>query len=335
MPPTSPTPSVKRFNAESSDIGTRLDVFLTSHLEDISRTRVQQLIEQEKVTVDGEPSKPSYKLEGGEMIEILGEVKLPPLKAEAEDIPLSVVYEDDDLAVIDKPAGMAVHAGAASTPERRTRGTLVNALLHHFQKLSKVGGELRPGIVHRLDKETSGLLVVAKNDRAHRRLSEQFAGRTVQKIYLALVRGAMKSTKGEIASNIGRDQRLRTRMSARVASGRAAQTSYKVLEAIDSAYGKFSLLEVRIGTGRTHQIRVHLASIGHPIVGDTLYGGPSQLKGVRARRGSGKPPALILERNFLHAAELAFEHPTSRRICRYRSQLPKELDELLGQLKAD
>src|SRR5262249_30426321 len=152
-----------------------------------------QLIAQKQVMLNGEAAKASHKLESGEMVELRGEVQLPPLKAEAEDIPLHIVYEDDDLAVIDKPAGMAVHAGAASTPERRARGTLVNALLHHFRKLSKIGGDLRPGIVHRLDKETSGLLVVAKNDRTHRKLSEQFAGRSVGKIYLALVRGAMKS----------------------------------------------------------------------------------------------------------------------------------------------
>src|SRR5579871_2968447 len=251
--------------------GRRLDHFLVSQITDSSRSRIQQLIAQQKVLVDKIPAKASLLLRGGEQIEIVGDVERPQLRAIAEEIPLDIIYEDEDLAVVNKPAGMMVHAGAGATESARNKGTLVNALLHHFNQLSSVGGELRPGIVHRLDKETSGLILVAKNDEAHRRLAAQFSKRDVKKTYIALVHGWPKQDRATIRTPIARDAVRRTRMTTRGHGGRDAITHYTVTRRIDSAIGKFALLEVKIDTGRTHQIRVHLSSIGYPIVGDSLY----------------------------------------------------------------
>ena len=304
------------------DAGKRLDQFLASHL-DISRARVQQLISEEKVRVDDGPAKPSLKLRGGERIAILGPAERPPLRAIAEEIPLDILYEDDDLAIINKPAGMMVHAGAGATDDARNRGTLVNALLHHFASLSGVGGEMRPGIVHRLDKETSGLIVVAKNDESHRKLADQFARREVKKKYVALVHGWIKKDSGTISASISRDRARRTRMTTRHSGGREAVSHYQVSRRIDSLYGKFTLVEVKIDTGRTHQIRVHLSSIGHPVVGDTLYGAPRELRPHRLKHGTA--PALSLPRNFLHAAQLELAHPRTRAKIALTSPLPQEL----------
>jgi 23S rRNA pseudouridine1911/1915/1917 synthase len=289
------------FTAAREHSGKRLDQYLALQLPETSRARVQQLIEEQKVQVDDEPAKASLRLKGGERIAVLGEVQLPPLRAIAEDIPLDVVYEDDDLAVINKAAGMMVHAGAGATEDERNRGTLVNALLHRFRALSGVGGELRPGIVHRLDKETSGLIIVAKNDEAHRRLAKQFSQRKVKKTYIALVHGWPKQDRGTINASISRDVVRRIRMTTRRSDGREAITHYVVNKKIDSPYGKFSLLELQIDTGRTHQIRVHLSSLGHPVVGDTLYGAPEAIKS--------KTGKITIARNFLHAAAIRFEHP--------------------------
>ncbi len=250
---------------------------------------------------------------------------MPPLRAIAEDIALDIVYEDDDLAVINKPAGMMVHAGAGATDDARNRGTLVNALLHHFQELSEVSGEMRPGIVHRLDKETSGLIIVAKRDEIHRKLAVQFAKRQVKKTYLALVHGFMKQDKGTVTSSISRDAVRRIRMTTRRSGGREAISHYKVVRRIDSMYGKFTLLEVRIDTGRTHQIRVHLASLGHPVVGDTLYGAPNDIKGKNTK-------AISLSRNFLHAMALEFQHPRTGDSVQLRRELPAELTDFVARL---
>ncbi len=316
----------------AEDAGKRLDQFLAAHL-DVSRARVQQLISEQKVLVNDEPARASLKLRGGEQVTLVAPAERPPLRAIAEDIPLHILYEDADLAIVYKPAGMMVHAGAGATEDQRNRGTLVNALLHHFATLSAMGGEMRPGIVHRLDKETSGLMVVAKNDDAHRKLAAQFARREIKKTYIALVHGRLKKDAGTVSASISRDRVRRTRMTTRNSGGREAISHYKVLQRIDSRFGKFTLLEVKIETGRTHQIRVHLASLGHPVVGDTLYGAPREL---RSGPGRGKPAnqqTISLPRNFLHAAELQLAHPRTGARIALTSALPGELQAFLDILE--
>ena len=334
------------------DVGKRLDSFLATRLDGVSRARVQELISKGKVLINGAAAKASLKLRGGEQISVLGSAQRRSLRAIAEEIPLDIVYEDDDLAVIDKAAGMMVHAGAGATDEERNRGTLVNALLHHFGSLSEVGGELRPGIVHRLDKQTSGLIVVAKNDEAHRRLAAQFARREVKKVYIALVHGGVNKDSGTIATSISRDRVRRTRMTTRAAGGREAISHYSVLRRLDTAYGKFTLVEVKIDTGRTHQIRVHMASLGHPVVGDSVYGAPQEIRHTSPFAKSAKdgPPSryrptlakparsgaagesISLGRNFLHAAELRLQHPRTGEKIALKSALPEELREFLAIL---
>jgi 23S rRNA pseudouridine1911/1915/1917 synthase len=317
---------IRSFTAEPAAAGMRLDAYLAKAIPDISRARVQLLIENGQVTVGDTPAKSKLKLQGGERIEIEGEPQPAPLRAEPEDLPLTIVYEDDDLAVLDKAAGMAVHAGSGSLQDNR--GTLVNALLFHFgRQLSNTGGELRPGIVHRLDKQTSGLIVVAKNDVTHRKLADAFSQRSLRKIYLALVHGTVKGEQGTIDLPISRDLVRRIRMTTRRTGGRTAISHWRVLERIDGPHGRFTLLEVRIETGRTHQIRVHLQALGHPVVGDTLYGAPHRI---------GPPTAdpLTLDRNFLHAAELDFAHPTTGKALHLTAPLPPELTALLDKLRA-
>lgn len=312
-------------SATPEDAGKRLDQFLVGHLPETSRVRVQQLIAQKKVLVNDAVAKPSQRLSGKERIAVLGSAQPAPLRAIAEEVPLDIVYEDDDLAVINKPAGMMVHAGAGATDDQRNRGTLVNALLHHFKTLSGVGGELRPGIVHRLDKSTSGLILVAKNDEAHRKLAAQFVRHQVKKSYIALVYGWLKKDRGTITSSISRDLVRRTRMTTRREGGRQAITHYVVKERIDAKPCKFTLLEIQIDTGRTHQIRVHLASLGHPIVGDTLYGAPREIR-------VGEAGMLTLQRNFLHAAGLQFEHPRTGLPLSFSRPLPAELQAFLQRI---
>lgn len=310
----------------SDDAGKRLDQFLAGQMAEMSRARAQQLIEQQKALVNDGVAKASLRLRGGERVTVLGATKPAPLRAIPEEIPLDIVYEDDDLAVVNKPAGMMVHAGAGTSEDARNRGTLVNALLHRFGQLSAVGGEVRPGIVHRLDKATSGLIVVAKNDESHRRLAAQFARRQVQKTYIALVHGWMKHDQGTISSSISRDRVRRTRMTTRRAGGREAITHYSVEQRIASKYGKFSLLEVQIDTGRTHQIRVHLASLGHPVVGDALYGAPRE---IRAKNEA----VISLPRNFLHAAALQLQHPRTSAMLSFSRPLPEELRQFLAGIE--
>jgi 23S rRNA pseudouridine1911/1915/1917 synthase len=243
------------------------------------------------------------------------------LRAYPEAIPLDILYEDEDVVAINKPSGMVVHLGAGIRS-----GTLVNALLHHLQSLSQVGGELRPGIVHRLDRNTSGVLLVAKNDVAHQALAAQFAGRTVEKQYLALVHGTVKAERGEIAAPISRDRLRRARMTTRRRPGpgvRAALSRYRVLR----RFRGFTLLEVQILTGRTHQVRVHLASLGHPVVGDTLYGAPGNLP-----TGPSATQQPTLPRNFLHAARIGFRHPRTGSPVEVRAPAPQELDDFLSRL---
>jgi 23S rRNA pseudouridine1911/1915/1917 synthase len=333
--PSNPaSPSVRSFRATPDDAGRRLDHFLTSALENISRVRVQELISQDKVRVNGAAARPSLKLRGGEVVEVIGEATRAPMKAEPEDIALDIVFEDEYLAVVNKPAGMTVHAGAGD--QERNRGTLVNALLFRFQQLSGVGGETRPGIVHRLDKDTSGLMVVAKNDEAHRKLAAQFASRQVSKKYVALVMG-WPPEKGSIASEISRDRLRPTRMTTRRAGGRAAVSHFRVTRKLETPYGKFALLEVSIETGRTHQIRVHLSSLKHPVVGDALYGAPRVLRARTAvmsrRAGAVEQEELSLRRNFLHAAVLEFVHPATHEKMRFDRPLPAELENFLKQLE--
>lgn len=300
-----------RLIAESADAGKRLDHLLHQRLPDFSRSRIQEWIKAGRVLVDGRAARSSHAVRGGETIDVEPAAP-PPLHAEAEDIPLRILYEDADVVAIDKPAGMVVHAGAGVHS-----GTLVNALLHRFGSLSGVGGELRPGIVHRLDRFTSGVLLVAKNDAAHHNLAAQFSGREVEKVYLALVHGDLKQETGRIERPIARDPVRRTRMTARLADGRAAWSEYRVVR----RFGRFTLLEVRIGTGRTHQIRVHLSSIGHPVVGDTLYGAPAKIEGM--------PP---LGRYFLHAHRIRFHQPSSGEEITLVSPLAAELEQWMAQL---
>ncbi len=312
--------------------GMRLDQYLAQAIPDISRSRVQLLIENGQVRVNGQLAKAKLKIEGGEKIEIDGAPHPPPLNAFAEDIPLKVLYEDKHLAIIDKPAGMMVHAGSGATDDARNHGTLVNALLHHFSKLSQVGGELRPGIVHRLDKQTSGIIIVAKDDSTHRRLSEMFAERELEKTYIALVHGRLPKEKITVNLPIGRDLVRRTRMTTRRSPDsegvRHAVSHVTVLERIHSeAYGDFTLVEVEIETGRTHQIRVHLQALGHPVVGDTLYGAP--------HHAGHEPKVLSLDRNFLHAAKLVFVHPKTGKELTAESPLPPELVAYLEATRAD
>ena len=294
----------------------RLDVWLARRL-DLSRTQAARLVEQGRVLVDGRPVRKSAPVEAGQRIEV--EIPPPePLELAPEDIPIAVVYEDEALLVVDKPAGLVVHPA----PGHR-RGTLVNALLHHVSDLAGIGGRLRPGIVHRLDRDTSGLMVVAKHDTAHQALSRELAARQVQRTYLAAAWGHLRESPATVDAPIGRDPRHRQRMGV-VEGGRRAVTRLRVRERWAAA----ELLEVRLETGRTHQIRVHLGHLGHPVVGDTVYGaGWERGMGGPARRWAGEL-ARRSARQFLHAASLAFTHPVRGTPMSFRSPLPADLAEL-------
>jgi 23S rRNA pseudouridine1911/1915/1917 synthase len=317
---------VHEFLATSADAGSRLDRFVAAQCPELSRTRVQELIDAGKVHLNGKPAiKGSLHLRGGDKVSV--EItERPPIVAKAEAIPLEVLYEDEDVIAINKPAGMTVHAGAGALS-----GTLVNALLGLGQALSKGSDPLRPGIVHRLDKETSGVILVAKNDAAHAKLGEAFRQRAVKKTYVALVQGILKEKTGRIELAIGRDPIHRTRMAATqkswrgasIPNPRQARTDWRVLACIDNT----TLVEVQLHTGRTHQIRVHFSALKHPVVGDTLYGAMAHLR-------IGKLSLPKLDRNFLHAARLGFAQPRTGVWIEVRAPLPIELREFLKELCA-
>jgi len=331
---------VRAFVADASAAGMRLDAYLAQAIPapKLSRSRVRMLVEAGQVRVDGVAPKAKQKLHGGERIEIEGEPHPPPLHAVPEDIALDILYEDKYLAVVNKPAGMMVHAGAGSTDDARNRGTLVNALLHHTAKLSEVGGELRPGIVHRLDKQTSGTIVVAKDDVTHRKLGEMFSDRRVAKTYIALVHGTLAKDNVTVNLPIARDLVRRTRMTTRRPDGRSAVSHIAVVERITTRYGAFTLVEVRIETGRTHQIRAHMQSLGHPVVGDTLYGAPRSIALAARKDGIERPTGQSssgLERTFLHAAHLEFAHPHTDKVLTIGAPLPAELADFLRWLRTE
>ncbi len=311
------------FEVLSSESGDRLDRVVTARCPELSRTRVKELIDAGLVQVNGAPSKGSHRLHGGERIQVQPQQR-PPLRAIAESIPLDIIYEDADIIAVNKAAGMTVHAGAGNAS-----GTLVNALLGRGQSLSQSGDALRPGIVHRLDKETSGVILVAKTDSAHARLGEAFRQRTVKKTYIALVQGSFAESSGRIELAIGRDPVRRVRMAAeqktwhgaKLGNPRDARTDWRTLLRIDAT----TLLEVQLHTGRTHQIRVHFSALKHPVVGDTLYGAAAQLR-------VGEITLPPLNRNFLHAAKIIFSHPRTGERLELRAPLPPALRMFLHEL---
>lgn len=303
----------------AEDAGSRLDAYLAAHIVGWSRARLQRLIEDGDALVSGRTSKSSYKLRAGDLVEV--ELVPPPsARFTPENIPLEIVYEDTEVVVVNKPAGLVVHPAAGISS-----GTLANALAYHFQQLSERSGAARPGIVHRLDRDTSGLMVVAKTESAHENLQDQFRARTVFKSYVALVHGRVKEEKGEIREPLARDPRNRTRMAV-VRGGRPALSIYRVRQRFD----RFTLLDVEIKTGRTHQIRVHLAWLKHPVVGDETYGGgrDNTISDTRLRA-----KLKALNRQFLHAARLGFHHPRTNEWLSFAAPLPPPLAEFLASLE--
>ncbi len=309
------------FTVAAEQGGLRLDLFLTSREIGLSRTQIGRAVDEGQVQVNGQPGRASRKLKIGDVVEIV----LPaarPSEVIPEAIPLKILYEDESLLVIDKSAGMVVHPAAG-----HSTGTLVNALLHHCHDLSGIGGVLRPGIVHRLDKETSGLMVVAKSDHAHRGLAGQFKSHAVEKTYHALVYGDPKTDGGRIESAVGRHPTDRKRMSTQSRRGRSAVTVWCVRE----RYRVAALLEVKIETGRTHQIRVHLTELGHPVVGDHVYGGAGRIRSVGDAAARARMKAL--DRQALHAWRLFFTHPVTGEAMRFTSPLPKDMANLCEYLR--
>lgn len=305
--------------------GIRLDLFLSNENLDLSRSRIQKLISEQNILVDGKPIKPSYKIKGKEKITI----DVPPPEKpslEPEDIPLDIVYEDSDLLVVNKKAGMVVHPAAGNYSH-----TLVNALLFHCQDLSGINGVLRPGIVHRLDKNTSGLLVVAKNDLAHLGLAEQIENRTLLREYIAITWGHMPAEEGAIEAPIGRAVKDRKKMAVIRLKGRESLTHYQVLERFDLC----DLLSIRLKTGRTHQIRVHLSYLNHPVLGDPEYGGRGKwIRGIYDReRPFAQKLLSLIERQALHAKKLGFIHPRTKEYQEFDSPLPEDIENVLSLLR--
>ena len=312
------------FTVDAEGAGARLDAFLAERVAHASRSRLKQLIDAGEVLVSGQAAKPSHRLRAGEQVEL--EPPAPPVSGFApEDIPLDIVYEDDSVVVVNKPAGLVMHPAAG----HRT-GTLANALAFHFTQLSMRGGAFRPGIVHRLDQDTSGLVVVAKTEEAHEELAVQFLAREVTKYYVALVHGATREERGRIEGPIGRDPQNRTRMAVVRGGrgGRAALTLWRVRQ----AFVRYTLLDVEIKTGRTHQIRVHLAWLKHPVVGDHVYnsGRDKQIANPQVRTS-----VAALGRQFLHAERLGFRHPRTGEYLKFRAPLPPDLAALLELIEGD
>jgi 23S rRNA pseudouridine1911/1915/1917 synthase len=299
------------FKIEEQDAGERMDIVLSRLLEDTSRSGVQKLIEKGGVLVNGAPVLlKKHKLAEGDLVEISIE-EPASLEASPEDIPLDIVYEDDDLLVVNKPKGMVVHPAAGNLT-----GTLVNGVLHHCRgRLSSINGVIRPGIVHRIDKDTSGLLVIAKNDKAHQSLAKQFAAHTITRAYRAIVHNNFAEDEGVVDAPIGRDPKNRLRMAVVQKNGKEARTHYRVLE----RFGQFTYIEAVLETGRTHQIRVHMAHINHPLLGDPLYGP--------------KKPAVKAEGQMLHAKTLGFYHPSSGEYMEFDSPLPEDFERMLARLR--
>ena len=300
----------------------RLDIFICERLPDISRSQLKKLIDSGHITLNGEKTKASIKLKGGETIN----VDLPdpePAEAHPEDIPLQVVYEDHDIIVVNKAAGMVVHPAAG-----HSSGTLVNALLHHCNDLAGIGGELRPGIVHRIDKDTSGLLVATKNDQSHHSLAAQFKAHSIHRRYIALVHGHMDQSSGLIDQPIGRHPTQRKKMSGKAKNSKRAVTHWKTLKQYN--LNRLSLIELRLETGRTHQIRVHFSEINCPLVGDPLYGNRSRLTAIK----DSELRKLIdrLPGQALHAQSLGFIHPTSGKYLEFSCEMPETLQSIISYL---
>ena len=321
-----PVDSAFSIRVKPSDEGKRLDVLLASLLSDYTRTFVAGLIAAEHVRVDGRPKKPGYRVKSGENIS--GTIPLPvPVEFKPEPIPINIVYEDDHIVVVNKQPGLVVHPAPG-----HFSGTLVNGLLYHCPNLGGIGGELRPGIVHRLDKDTSGTLVVAKNDAAHTNLSRQFKSRKVRKDYLALVHGNMKSPTGSIMLPIGRHPVDRKRMSTVSPRGRSAETEWKIRE----KFQEFALLEVHLKTGRTHQIRVHCSALHHPIVGDKVYGPRKPEKTIAKGPPQSDQILQILKsvkRQMLHAWRLGFTHPQTSEWMSFESPLPEDMAAIIQSIR--
>lgn len=310
---------IRVFQIAPHEVGTRLDAYLASQVEGWSRARLQRLIETEDVLVNGKPAKPSYKLRADDEVEV--ELIAPATTSFAPElIPIEIVYEDETLVVVNKPAGLVVHPAAGIQS-----GTLANALAYHFQQLPDSGAGVRPGIVHRLDRDTSGLLVVAKTEAALEHISDQFRDRTVFKSYIALVHGRVTTDTGRIDQPLARDPSNRTRMAV-VRGGRSALSIYRVRQ----RFTRFTLLDVELKTGRTHQIRVHLAWLKHPVVGDEIYGGgrDNTIQDARLRAH-----VRNLGRHFLHAEKLAFTHPQTNARVEFSSPLPPALSQLLSEIE--
>ncbi len=314
---------LRQLQATPEHAGERLDRFLAEQLPELTRSQLKRLIDDSQVHVGGAPAKAGLKLRGGEAIA----VTLPepqPVAAAAEAIPLSILYEDSHLIVVDKPAHMVVHPAPG-----HHGGTLVNALLHHCTDLSGVGGALRPGIVHRLDKDTSGVMVATKNDHAHQQLARQFKAHSIRRCYRALVHGLVQNEQGTIDRPIGRHPAQRLKMSSSARRGRRAVTHWQVLRRYDR--DRLTLLDLTLETGRTHQIRVHLAEMNLPVVGDALYGNPKLARGIA-------DPQLRklleqLDRQFLHAWQLGFSHPQTGAGLQFRAGLPAELERIVAYLE--